>query len=132
MAEAALKGYLSQSPKALYNKGIEASFVTLGLTEGEAATYSAQAIVNVGYDVSADKQEAIITQKWISLNGLDAIQSWFDYNRTGFPADLPVSLLATTPDRPVRLLYPASELAANADNVPAQKNAFNDKIFWAQ
>jgi hypothetical protein len=132
MAEAALKGYLSETPKTLYNKGIEASFITLGLTAGQAATYSAQAITNVGWDVSADKKEAIITQKWISLNGLDAIQSWFDYNRTGFPADLPVSLLATTPDRPVRLLYPASELAANADNVPAQKNAFNDKIFWAQ
>jgi len=29
-------------------------------------------------------------------------------------------------------MYPASELASNSENVPAQPNAFTDKIFWAQ
>ena len=132
LAEAAVKGYITDDAKTLYDAGIAASFVTLGLTEEDAATYSAQAIVNVGWNVSTNKQEAIITQKWIAVNGLDAIQSWFDYNRTGYPANLPISRLASTPDRPVRLLYPASEIASNPDNVPAQMNAFNDKIFWAQ
>jgi hypothetical protein len=132
MAEAALKGLIPDDAKTLYQQGIEASFVTLGLDVAEAQSYYAQSINDVSYDFSTDKKEAIITQKWIALNGLDAIQSWFDYNRTGFPVGLPVSLLATTPDRPVRLLYPASELASNADNVPSQKNPFNDKIFWAQ
>ncbi len=133
-AEAALKGLTPGDAKQLYQSGIAASFRYLGLTDAAAATYYAQAINNVGWDftLAADRLQAIITQKWIALNGFGAIQSWFDYNRTGFPAGLPVSLLATTPDRPVRLLYPASELSSNADNVPAQKNAFTDKIFWAK
>jgi hypothetical protein len=127
-AEAVLNGYLTGDAKLLYESGIQASFNYLGA--GDASTYYAQAIQNVGYDVS-DPLEAIITQKWIATNGITAEQSWFEYNRTGFPSDLPISLLATTADRPVRLFYPASELTVNPANVPAQPNAFTDKIFWA-
>jgi hypothetical protein len=85
----------------------------------------------VGWDASANKIQAIITQKWIALNGIDAIQSWFDYTRTGYPANLPVSATASTSDRPVRLAYPASEITSNSGNLPAQPNAFTQKIFWA-
>jgi len=137
-AEVALKGFLPGTAKSLYQAGIAASFDYLiddeGVDAAEVAeSYYTQPIVNVGWDISPNKQEAIIVQKWIAVNGLDAIQSWFDYNRTGFPSDIPIPLNYTaTPDRPVRLLYPASELASNSDNVPAQKNAFTDKIFWAQ
>jgi hypothetical protein len=98
-----------------------------------AMTYYSQALVNVGWDFSPNKQEAIIVQKWIALNGIDAVQSWFDYNRTGFPSDVPLPLnYNATTDRPVRLMYPAGELASNSDHVPAQPNPFTDKIFWAQ
>jgi len=51
--------------------------------------------------------------------------------RTGFPTNLPVSLKASTDDRPVRLYYPAGEISANGENVPDQPDAFTDKIFWA-
>jgi hypothetical protein len=140
LAEAALKGYLSDDPQDLYESGITASFhyLTDGAAgyEAQAETYYSQAIINVGWTITPDegKLEAIITQKWIALNGIDAIQSWFDYNRTGFPSDLPISLLAVGvhDDRPVRLMYPASELASNADNVPDQPEPFTEKIFWAQ
>jgi hypothetical protein len=39
--------------------------------------------------------------------------------------------MATQSDRPVRHLYPNSEISANTANTPAKKNAFTDKIFWA-
>jgi hypothetical protein len=74
--------------------------------------------------------EAIITEKWVALNGINAEQTWFDYSRTGFPSGLPISALASTPDRPVRLFYPSSELSGNTVNVPTQKDAFTAKIFW--
>lgn len=128
-AEAALNGYLAGDPKAFYESGVEASFDYLG-TSG-FSTYIGQSNNNVSYDNSTDKLEAIITQKWIATNSITAEQSWFDYSRTGFPLDLPISLLASTDDRPVRIFYPASELTSNGDNVPSQPNAFTDKIFWA-
>lgn len=128
-AEAALKGFGPGDPEALYYNGIEASFDLLGAPDFE--DYISQNEENVNYDASPDKLEAIITQKWIAVNGITALQSWFDYNRTGYPENLPISLEASTNDRPVRLFYPASEKASNAANVPTQKNAFTDKVFWA-
>jgi len=128
-AEAIFKSYLTGSAKDAYESGIKASFDYLGAPG--AAAYIAQVRPNVNWDASTNKMEAIITQKWVALNGIDAIQSWFDYTRTGYPSNLPVSLLASTPDRPVRLAYPSSEVTANSGNLPASSNVFTDKIFWA-
>lgn len=138
-AEAANKGLLTKvngaditdGGQALYEAGITASFELLGLTATNASGYYSQLVNNVGWGSSSNKLQAIITQKWIAVNGFTAEQSWFDYSRTGYPAGLPVSLLATTPDRPVRLFFVASELSSNGANVPVQPSAFTDKIFWA-
>ncbi len=132
-AELALKGLITGNVKDFYQKAIEASFSYLG-TPGAVAYYS-QNKPMVGWDatLAADKLEAIITQKWIALNGIDAIQSWFDYNRTGYPSDVPLPLnYSATTDRPVRLRYPASELASNSANIPSQPDVFTEKIFWAK
>ena len=128
-AELALDGFGSGDAEALYYAGIEASFAYLGA--GSSSSYASQGVENISYAASTDKREAIITQKWIALNGVDAIQSWFDYSRTGYPRNLPVSADASTPDRPVRLFYPSSEVTGNTINLPSQPNAFTDKIFWA-
>lgn len=126
LAEAAFKGlYLGNTPEILFNAGVAASFTTLS-----APGYTTYIGQN-SYAAQTDKLEAILTQKWVALNGINALQSWFDYSRTGYPLNLPISVLATTPDRPVRLLYPASEITKNSNNVPPQKDAFIDKIFWA-
>ncbi len=131
-AEARQRGLISagDDAKALYHKGIEASFSYLGAEGAEA--YYLQNVNLVGWDATANKIEAIITQKWIATNGITAEQSWFDYNRTGFPANLPVSMQASTADRPVRLAYPSGEFSSNGENVPAQPNVFTEKIFWAK
>lgn len=147
-AELALKGF-GGDPEALYNAGVTASFVTLGVEgtiddddnpetpevattpEQEAATYLAQARPNINYGASPNKLEAIITQKWLAVNGVTAEQSWFDWVRTGYPSNLPVSQEAPNLQRPVRLSYPASEVGGNTANVPTQPNVFTDEIFWA-
>lgn len=133
-AEAALKNYLTDSPKDLYEQGITASFEYLGLDAQDAEEYYTQVMADVNWTMTddADKLESIITQKWIALNSIDAIQSWFDYTRTGFPSGLPISILASTPDRPVRLFYPAGEISSNGENVPSQPNGFTEKVFWAK
>jgi len=128
-AEAALKSLMMGDAKLLFENGIQASFTYLGA--GDASQYYSQSLNLVGWDASENKLEAIITQKWIATNSIDAIQSWFDYSRTGFPSNLPISTLALTPDRPVRLAYPSSEVTTNGENLPAQPDVFNSKIFWA-
>jgi hypothetical protein len=133
-AEARFKGLITTGPSAkeLYESGIKASFAYLGLTSTDAETYYAHLMTNVNYDYSSNKQEAIITQKWIATNSITAEQSWYDYCRTGYPSNLPISLQASTSDRPVRLFYTAGEYSSNGDNVPTQPNAFSEKIFWAK
>lgn len=98
------------------------------------------------------KIEAIITQKYIAFNFLFGHEAWNEYRRTGYPSiidpstslpypnttayskDTFVSIrsLATATDKlPARFLYPNTEFAYNAANVPVV-NSFTSKIFWAR
>ena len=131
-AEAAHKGYIPGSAQALFEAGITASFDLLGDSASAAGYIAASGNTNlIGWNGSTDKLEAIMTQKWIALCGINAIESYIDYNRTGFPA-VPLSLIAEKPQLPYRLLYPATEYATNSANVPSQSSteAFTDKLFW--
>lgn len=135
-AEATVRGYLpggDAAAKALYEAAIEASFVQLGVEDAatEAATYYNQDIINVGWDNSTNKIQAIMTQKWIALNGTSSIESWIDLTRTGYPAGLPIPA-ESDGVRPVRLLYPSSEYSRNVNNVPTQAagDVFTNAPFW--
>lgn len=135
LAELRDKGLLTTGPtaQALFESGITASFSFLGLTTAQATAYYSQSRDIVNWGNSPDKLRAIITQKWIATNGITAEQSWFDYNRTGYPSGLPLPLnYNATADRPVRLFYPAGEYSSNGANVPTQPNAFSEKIFWGK
>jgi hypothetical protein len=133
-AEAVQRGYITAgNAKDLYNEAIEASFATLGVPDAvnAAQTYYSQALPNVSWDASPNKIEAIITQKWVALNGNSSIELWVEYTRTGYPTGLPIPA-DSDGVRPVRLLYPASEYSRNADNVPPLTNqdAFTKTPFW--
>lgn len=138
LSEAALKGYIDggdAEAQAYYEEAIEASFVYLGVEDAEASAeaYYTQAIPNVSWTTSSNKLEAIITQKWIALNGTSSIESWVEWIRTGYPSNLPIPA-ESDGKRPVSLLYPLSEIGRNSDNVPAQTkaDAFTNYPFWAQ
>lgn len=135
-AESTFRGYLpggDAEAQALYEAAIEASFIQLGVPDAVTAaqTYYEQSIQNVGWDESANKIEAIITQKWVALNGTSSIESWIDLTRTGFPSNLPIPA-ESGGNRPVRLLYPSSEGSRNIDNVPSQSanDVFTNDPFW--
>ena len=49
--------------------------------------------------------------------GLHGVESFIEYNRTGYPAT-PLALTATQTRKPRRLIYPTSEYIANSGNVP--------------
>lgn len=127
-AEAASKGYITGDAEALYNAGVQASFDYLGA--GSSAAY----LVDYPYPAdTAFNLQAIIYQKWVALMGINGFETWIEYRRTGFPADLPVAPnQSASTTIPVRLLYPSSEYAANPNNVPTQTSsaAFTSKVFW--
>lgn len=107
----------------------------MGLTAANATTYYSQPLANVGFDDSPNKLEAIITQKWVSLNGWSPFEAWSDYRRLGIPA-VPISQDPSTSVKqiPIRLFYPQSEYNYNSTNVQAQGNIsqFTSKIFWVK
>lgn len=140
-AEAVQRGVLTSdlTAKELYEAGITESFKFLDVHDDDAGLdaedmandYYNQGISNVSWDDSADKLEAIATQKWIALAGFNGFEAWTEYRRTGFPSDMPLSTRALG-NIPVRLLYPLSEYSNNADNALKQGtiSQYTSKIFW--
>ena len=136
-AEGVEKGLVTGDEKALYEAAVTQSIIYEGGANGTAAAagvYLAQLKPLVNYDLAPNKVQTIITQKWLSLNGLNPQSVWVDYRRTGFPDFLHFTAdparLSDTP--PVRLLYPQSEISTNNDNVLANGDIslFTSKIFW--
>lgn len=132
LSEAALKFPAkmgSYDPQTLFNEGVQASFTRVGATIG---TYLSDidSVAGFGWTATSDKVQAIMTQKWIALMHVHAIESWIDHVRTGYPS-IPLPLGNLT-GKPKRLMYPTSELTSNTANVPSQTSAsaFSTGPFW--
>ena len=108
----------------------------LGVTGTDASTYLAgvDVVPGKGYTASTDKIEAIMYQKSIALCSINGLESWIEYTRTGYINNVPMPLGATSPTgaKPMRLMYPTSELASNSANVPALSvnQSFTTAPFW--
>lgn len=158
LAEAALYGHeLSGSSSTNFEKGILASFTYLeknatnALATGQvpatdAANYKTENSTNylVNYALAAttaQRLEAIITQKYIALNFFHGHEAWNEFRRTGYPKIVNGSQVATetfasvqsgsprADKLPIRNLYPQTEINLNV-NVPKLTNGFSDPIFW--
>jgi hypothetical protein len=134
-AEAAERGFVGTpaDAPALFDAAITASMSHLGATVGTYVT-DVNAVDGKGYSASANKFQAIMYQKSIALNGTNGLEAWIEYTRTGFINNIPMPMGSTSPTgkKPLRLMYPTSELASNSANVPAQSVAdvFNVGPFW--
>ncbi|CAL2102669.1 SusD/RagB family lipoprotein precursor [Tenacibaculum sp. 190130A14a] len=130
-AEAVQRGYLTGNAKALFDQGITSSFNSLGASGASTYITATDMDATLGFN-GGNSLEAILTQKWIALTSVSGGELWIEYNRTGFPSNLPLPLNLTDPNIPVRLLYPASEVSGNSANVIPQTrgDAFTSKIFW--
>ncbi|HEX9979659.1 MAG TPA: SusD/RagB family nutrient-binding outer membrane lipoprotein [Flavobacterium sp.] len=119
--------------KTLFEEGIAASFERLGASGLPGYLSSINGIEGFGWDATPDKIEAIMTQKWIALMNVHAIESWIDFNRTGYP-ETPFAITNPGVGRPKRLMYPTSEYVANSANVPQQTSAtvFATGPFWEE
>ena len=80
----------------------------------------------------AQKLGVVIWQKYFALNGIQANETYTDFRRL----DLIQPPLSVAPERqgrliPVRLLYPTSEYALNAENVGNEGTIeTTTKVFW--
>ncbi len=144
-AEARQRGWITTGPsaQALYESGIVQSFVYLYQTADntvdpttdpttDASDLYTSGVVDYDWSASPNKIEAIITQKWAALNGINWVEAWTDYRRLGIP-NLPISASPThvEPEIPVRYLYPQTEYNTNSNTPPLPANAqFTAKIFW--
>lgn len=118
---------LGLNAQSLFNSGVAASMPYYGTTIG---TYLTQINTkpNFGYNPSftfAQNHHAILYQKWIATLNSNAIESYIDHNRTGYPVN-PLPIGTTRSTRPLRLIYPQSEYIANSANVI---NLTSDNVF---
>lgn len=122
VAEAQERYGSTVTAQATYFKAIEASLLSLGL--------SATAIPVTTYPYNGI--QSIMEQKWLASANKRAIEAFFDFNRTGFPAFFTKSLTSifAGPERPQRLFFPDGERKTNA-NTPA-KVALTEKVWWAK
>lgn len=127
LAEAALR-YPSQfsGAQAHFQNGITASYSYLGASGATTYITSVNAVPKLGWaGTDTNKLEAIMTQKWLALTGINPEQSYFDYTRTSYP-ETPLPTISLKTVKPNRLLYPNSEYQSNVNNVP---NMSADDVF---
>jgi hypothetical protein len=136
-AEAVQRGWMTGDARALYQSAIRASYHYLDVPDADnkAITYYSQpGLVNVNWNDSPDKLQAIAMQKWAAMNGLNGLEAWTEFRRTGYPVITPASLSPNVSRNqvPVRALYPQIEYDINAANVQSQGtiSQFDSKTFW--
>lgn len=104
------------------------------LTQPSTATVDAfmqnAAIAYTG--TTEEKQEKILTQKWLHFNILQSRQAWAEYRRTKYPKlNVPVAPTVGFELPPKRLLYPTSEVAYNSSYADVKaKDTRDTKVFW--
>lgn len=121
----AINTYLTESPIKKHEMPAESDIIAY-----------AQALWNA----ASNKEELIITQKWLNFGFLQGAQAWNEVRRTGYPVlyistDDKANVLPTPPSR---IIYPDAERDYNSGNYQTQiqamggKDDYYSKIFWAK
>ncbi|MFD1769536.1 SusD/RagB family nutrient-binding outer membrane lipoprotein [Sphingobacterium suaedae] len=129
-SEAAVRGWGEGDAEALYQAGVEASFLAAGLSAVDASTYLGQsAVAFPANGTAAKKIESIITQKYYAMCGFQGFEAWTEWRRTGYPTFFVESAANTLGEgrMPLRLPYANSEITSNA-NFPGALSI--DKPVW--
>lgn len=155
---------LGGSAETFYNKGIQLSMEDYGVGDGYADYVADETsvpaqfydptglnnwsgtipAVTIKWDESLtaeEKQQKIITQKWIA-NWKLGNESWADYRRTGYPFLIPVAYSGSAEvdinRGPQRMPYPAAEYTDNLANVQVAVSDYLQgpdnlatKLWWA-
>ena len=134
-AEAAERGWTSESLSTLYNDGITLSYGQWGI----AVPASYLANVAVGAVGAAGNIQKISTQRYIASYP-DGLQAWNIWRKSGFPTLTPAPNATNTGGQiPRRYTYSSGEYTSNTTNVNAAKallpgglDSQDAKIWWDQ
>ena len=130
-AEAARRGWTTESASSMYNSGITLEMNRWGISNTAAINaYLAQA--TVALDGGAGDLQKIAEQRWMS-HFPDGNQGWAEWRRTGFPALSPAP--GQSNPVPRRIPYGPSEPQLNAVNYAAAAalysgNSQNARVWW--
>lgn len=114
-AEANLRYNAGANAKALYDAAVLANFSKWNI-DGTDYVSSGGVYEYPSAGTLEQKLEAIITQKWIASFPGNGFESFFEHNRTGYPANFTYSVNgATNGIFPQRLEFPNSEVVRNAN-----------------
>lgn len=136
-AKAAFVDGMINSTRFYYrqNNAFRSDYGYVGTYPGDEAV---RAYAEKLWDSYTDKEEAIITQKWVHFGIMQAPLAWNDIRRTGYPKlTYPTDEQAQTlKNLPTRIKYPNKEKANNAKNyadaTAVQADDWVTKLFWAK
>ena len=113
IAEAQFRYGTAINAIAAYEKGIADSYALEGATP-QPSLYA------TGGTYAYNGLESIITQKWVAAVNHNALESFIDFNRTGYPSNFVRSAVSSIGNAfPQRLYFPDSEVKSNS-NTPAR------------
>jgi Starch-binding associating with outer membrane len=150
-AEAVERGWgpdagIASTAQELYESAVTQNYIylvkgneaTIPDPVGDAQIYLTQGIELADWSASTalNHLPTILTQKWAAMNGVNWVEAYTDYRRTGFPTS-DILGISHAPDHlkpqiPIRYLYPQSEYNTNAKNVPSLASGaqFTIPVFW--
>ena len=134
IAEAVEREWITgYSAKDEYEKGIKQAFDYWYTVMPDS--YLTQADVAYSTDTQTAMSQ-IITQKWLANIG-NGYEGWVEYRRTGYPALKTVAASLNQNIFPVRMPYPSSEAALNANSYQSaaastNNNSINFPVWWDQ
>lgn len=153
IAEAAVRGWISESAVDWYKQGVEASMQFIYENTPNTvqfhhnmpldAAYISSYINTLGTSFPTEQEaqiEEVITQKYLASFLQSEFATYYDYRRTGYPKwkiNPSSSLNSEDPTKiPVRWRYPSAEFNYNSQNVnEAVQRQFNgvdgvNKLMW--
>jgi hypothetical protein len=135
-AEAIARGWLPGDAQTAYESAVKENFTWLKVPDATASTYYLANNPKAMWSTATDKVQLIVYQKYIALNGIDAIEAWSDLRRGALL--LPSGYLSNNPTAPASLpnvlTYPQSEFTTNKIHIPTPvrttASIFTEKLFW--
>lgn len=143
LAEAAARGWISDDAATLYNAAVQSNFNYFGggldpstyLSTGSAALGTGGAFDATDLN---SKLKSIALQKWVCMNGIQAVESWIETRRmdnTTTPVfQSPGGIFETPPlsvlpagEFPSISLYSETEVSFNPN---ITQHVTTDKVFW--
>ncbi len=132
-AEAAQRGWTTETATTMYNNGIKASMEQWGVFD--ATTYAAY-IADAKVSLAVDPLIKIGTQRWLAFYP-DGTQGWSEWRRTGYPVLKPTTKATNASKQiPRRFTYPSTEPNLNKENYNAAVGRLSGgdtqdaKIWW--